>query len=113
MIMYKTFLNKEKAEEIFNAESLYLGSGNVIPCYRVTEMFGEWIREFAVKNLESGGDFNAWGDCRERPLIFYFHKSGFMKIVAERNYLLMADEIKENGLSGVLSRGKKEGIANE
>lgn len=99
MITHKEFLNRERAEEIFNTESLYLSGGNVIPCYRVIELFGDWAKKFIFENR---GDIesNAWGDCHERPMIFYLYKSGFMKVVAERNYLLMADEIKEKGISG-------------
>ena len=86
----------------FNIESVYLDRGNVIPCYRVAEMFGDWIKEYARTRLKDGNDCNAWGDCHERPMIYYLSKSGFMKVVAERNYLLMANEIKEKGISGGL-----------
>lgn len=107
MIAHKGFLNRERAEEIFNAESVYLGEGNVIPCYRVAEMFGEWIKDFVWENRGSI-DMNAWGNCHERPMIYYLYKSGFMKVVAERNYLLMADEIKEKGISGEIVRKDSE-----
>lgn len=56
MMAYKAFLSREKAEEIFNAESLYLDSGNVIPCYRVAEMFGEWIKDFDYRLAEINFD---------------------------------------------------------
>ena len=47
MMVHKGLLSKETAEEIFNIESVYLDRGNVIPCYRVAEMFGDWIKEYA------------------------------------------------------------------
>lgn len=100
--VHKGFLSKSEAEDIFNTESIYLNDGNVIPCYRAAEMFGEWIKEFTRTSLKGGNDCNAWGNCHERPMIYYLHKSGFMKLVAERNYRLMAEEIKEKGISGEL-----------
>ena len=97
----KGFLNKDKAEEIFNAESIYLDRENVVPCYRVAELFGEWTKEFARANLKSGNYCNAWGNCKpDRPVIYYLSKSGFMKVVAERNYQLMKEDIREKGASG-------------
>lgn len=97
----KGFLSKDKAEEIFNAESVYLSDGNVIPCYRVAELFGEWTKKFALANLRGGSDCNALGSCKpDRPLIYYLYKSGFMKVVGERNYQLMKEDIKEKGVSG-------------
>lgn len=108
MIVHKGLLSKEAAEEIFNIEAVYLDRGNVIPCYRVAEMFGNWIEEYAKTRLKDGDDCNAWGNCHERPMIYYLSKSGFMKVVAERNYLLMADEIKEKGISGDIYRKEHE-----
>ena len=108
MIVHKGLLSKEAAEEIFNIESVYLGRGNVIPCDRVAERLGDWRKEYARTSLKDGNDCNAWGDCHERPMIYYLSKSGFMKVVAERNYLLMADEIKEKGVSGDIYRKEHE-----
>lgn len=110
----KGFLCKDKAEEIFNAESIYLSNGNIIPCYRIAELFGEWTEEFAREKLKDGNDCNAWGDCHERPMIYYLHKSGFMKVVAERNYRLMKEEITEKGISGdIYEPIKRKAARNE
>ena len=103
--MIKGYLSKDKAEEIFNDNSLYLSHGNVVPCYRVAELFGEWTKEFTRAELRSGDDCNARGACSSaRPLIYFLYKSGFMKVVAERNYRLMAEEIREKGTSGELTK---------
>lgn len=101
MIVEKEFLNREAAEEIFNRQAVYLSGVNVIPCYRVAEIFGEWVKDFIWKNRKNI-DHNAWGNCHERPMIYYLYKSGFMKVVEEINYLLMVDEIQEKGISGEL-----------
>lgn len=102
--MIKGYLSKDKAEEIFKDNSLYLSQGNVVPCYRITELFGEWANRFMKYGLKNGGDCNAWGDCSsERPVIHFLYKSGFMKVVAESNYILMMEEIKEKGISGELN----------
>ena len=79
-------------------------------------MFGEWIKEFAKTNLPDGSDCNAWGNCKpDRPMIYYLHKSGFMKVVAERNYRLMKEDIAEKGVCGDIYEPVKKGqqIRNE
>lgn len=92
--MIKEPLNREAAEQIFQQEAICFGCIDAIPQYRVIELFGEHIAYFMEKNMKQKGLLDIGRDCgligygtEERPLLTYFVKEGFMKIVSEHNYL--------------------------
>lgn len=99
--MIKQMLNKAKAEEIFSRECCYLNGNDVIPEYRCCELFGEsaadYIERSSFRQWVGGQDWNTAGDfSEERPSITYILKNGFMKLVSENNYLIMAKAYKES-----------------
>lgn len=90
-------LNREAAEELFKQEAIVMsGTGaEGIAQYRIVELFGEPAALFMSRcmsyegYLVGGRDYNATGAAStDRPMLYYFYKAGFMKIVAEHNYLL-------------------------
>lgn len=101
-LSHNGLLSKENAEELFNHEAVYLSNNDCIPCYRAAEIFGEWIKRYTLNDLKDGSLCNAIGNCHERPMIYYLSKQGFMRIVAEYNYRLIVNELKEKGISGEL-----------
>ena len=93
LLSQNELLSREKAEEIFNHEAVYLSNYDCIPCHRVTEIFGEWTEEYSKDKLENGSHRNAIGTYSDdRPLIYYLSKQGFLQIVAEYNYRLLVKE---------------------
>lgn len=88
-------LSKKQADRLFDKEAVFFWSNDGIPEHRIVELFGEWAGEFIVENayhdghLIPGTDWNAGGSCsKEEPLIHYFCRSGFYKIVSKNNYRL-------------------------
>lgn len=93
--MIEAVLNKEAVEQLFAKEAYFLNGNDVIPEYRVVELFGTaaaaFIEEHTGKSgyLTGGRDYNGTGACSvERPFIRYFYKAGFEKIATNHNYLL-------------------------
>ena len=100
--MNKT-INKTEAMEIFEKEAILLGSEDVLPFYKAIDIFGEMAAAFINDNmgyekyLKGGVDYNALGACSEsRPIMYYFYKAGFLKLVIEYNYLLSIQEYKNS-----------------
>ena len=94
--MINKTLNRAEAEELFLQEAVLFFGQDAVPEYRVYELFGEPAADFATRNmhfegyLACGRDYNSTGACtEERPMIKYFCKAGFMKLVSEHNYLLV------------------------
>ena len=97
--MINRLLKKEEAEALFEKEAVMMVDRNGVPYYRVIDLFGEQAARFIVRHqspdgwLQTGRDCSAFGECSaERPLINYLHKSGFIKVVSEHNYLLLCKE---------------------
>lgn len=101
-------LNRAEAEALFQREAVLFGR-DAVPEYRVLELFGEVAANFISRTLKCDGylkggtDWNAWGSCEPgRPMIHYYHLSGFLKIVAEHNYILSL-ELHKGSKGGALS----------
>ena len=100
--MFKT-INKSEAMAIFEKEAVLLGSEDVIPFYKVIDIFGERAAIFIDDNMKQNGylvggaDWNAMGACtKDRPLMNYLYKAGFLKLVSEYNYQIAIEEYKHS-----------------
>lgn len=94
--MIDKVLNKAEAVELFEKEAILFGTSDVIPFYRIIELFGEEAAVFFSENikwegyLKGGEDWNAWGACTdESPMTNYLYRAGFLKLVTEHNYQLV------------------------
>lgn len=91
--MIENTLNRKTAETLFDENAIFFNNGDAVPEKIVYELFGTPAAEFYKQNnaiFVSGRDYNITGSCNNsRPPITYFKKSGFMKFVAEHNYLLL------------------------
>lgn len=92
--MIKEPLSRAAAEQIFNQEAICFGDRDAIPLYRMVELFGEAAGYYIERNmgyekyLVSGRDYNARGSgSAESPIVDYFYKEGFIKVVTNHNYL--------------------------
>ena len=92
--MIKEPLSRAAAEQIFNQEAICFGDRDAIPLYRMVELFGEAAGYYIERNmgyekyLVGGRDYNARGSgSAESPIIDYFYKEGFIKVVTNHNYL--------------------------
>lgn len=101
-------LNRAEAEALFQKEAV-LFEHDAVPEYRVMELFGDVAAEFISRTLKCDGylkggtDWNAWGSCEPgRPMIYYYRLPGFLKIVAEHNYV-HALELHRGSKGGALS----------
>lgn len=99
--MIQAVLNKEAVEQLFAKEAYFLNGSDVIPEYRVVELFGTAAAVYIEANtgtkgyLVGGRDYNGTGACSvERPFIRYFYKAGFEKIATNHNYLLTVEAHK-------------------
>ena len=116
-------LNREAAEQLFTQEAIIMsGTGaEGIAQYRIVELFGEPAAAFMERNIRhegylvGGRDYNSSGAASlDRPMITYLYKAGFMKIVAEHNYLLtlQAHRASEGGaIVDKLWREREERLA--
>lgn len=91
--MIENTLNKAQADELFSREAVLFGMKEGVPEYRIAELFGEQVSTWVEGRMKfkgylvGGEDYNAWGSCGEdRPMVNYFYRSGFHKIVSEHNY---------------------------
>lgn len=92
--MIKEPLSSAAAEQIFMQEAICFGNRDAIPLYRMVELFGESAGYYIERNmgfekyLVGGRDYNSRGSgSEEAPIIDYFYKEGFMKVVTNHNYL--------------------------
>lgn len=113
--MIEEMLNKAAAVELFESEAILIGESDVVPFYRAVELFGEEAAIFFDRNmrcegyLNFGNDWSGWGACsEERPMIEYFYKAGFLKLVTEHNYLRVVKAHKESEGGHILDRYSEE-----
>lgn len=82
-------MNQMQADNLFAAEAVFMHSADVIPEYRVIELFGDdmarWLDSCCRYEgyMRGGRDYNFVGDCHE--MIRYFYREGFYKIVSKAN----------------------------
>ena len=75
---------------MFESEAVFMYSDDVIPEYRVIELFGDdmaqWLDSCCRYEgyMKAGRDYNYGGDCSE--MIRFFYKAGFYKIVSKANH---------------------------
>lgn len=91
--MIEKTLNKAQADELFSREAVLLGTDEVVPEYRIAELFGEKVSAWAEGGMKfkgylvAGEDYSAWGSGHgDPPMLNCFYHSGFRKIVSEHNY---------------------------
>lgn len=108
-------INKAEAIELFEKEAVFLGNEDVLPFYKAVDIFGEMAAAFIDNNmghekyLKGGVDYNALGACSEsRPIMYYFYKTGFLKLVIEYNYLLSIQDHKNSKGGGILDKYMKQ-----
>lgn len=83
-------LSRAQAEALFAAEAVFLYSADMIPEYRVIELFGDdiakWLDSCCGYNgyMKGGQDYNYCGDYDS--LIRSFYMPGFLKIVSKANH---------------------------
>lgn len=86
-------MNLAQANSLFDAEAVFMYSADVVPEYRVIELFGDemaaWLDSCCLYEgyMKAGRDYGAAGDVGE--MIRYFYKSGFHKIVSKFNHRLL------------------------
>lgn len=82
-------MNRMQADHLFAAEAVFMYSADVIPEYRVIELFGNdmaaWLDSCCRHEgyMRGGRDYNCCGDCP--GMIHYFYREGFYKIVSKSN----------------------------
>lgn len=108
-------INKVEAMEIFDKEAILISGDDVLPFHRAIDIFGEMAAAFIDENmkhegyLKGGADWNAMGACSEsRPIFYYFHRAGFLKLVTEYNYLLSVKEYKNSEGGRIFDRYMEE-----
>ncbi|MBR3560944.1 MAG: hypothetical protein IKN81_05370 [Oscillospiraceae bacterium] len=85
-------LNLEQANALFDTEAVFMCRTNVIPEYRVVELFGDDMAEWLDKccrhdgYMKGGADYNLVGDTHQTIRVFY--RAGFYKIAGKANYKL-------------------------
>lgn len=91
--MIESTLNNAQTDELFNLEAVLLEINEGVPEYRIAELFGERISAWTESCMFRGGpiaagrDYNICGSGGDdRPILRYFYRSGFRKIVNEHNY---------------------------
>ena len=87
-------LNKTQADALFAENAIVMCGRDVIPDYKVAELFGYDVCAWAESCMKHGGfmvpgaDYNSWsGFCFN-----FFLKSGFDKLVSQHNSITMQSE---------------------
>lgn len=99
-------MNQMQAEKLFAAEAVFMYSADVVPEYRVIELFGDdmarWLDSCCVHEgyMKGGRDYNYGGDCGS--MIRFFYKEGFYKIVSKANHAQVL-QIHRNSEAGKLA----------
>lgn len=108
-------IKKAEAIEIFDKESICILGNDVLPFHRAIDIFGEMAAVFINENmkyegyLKGGTDWNAMGACSEsRPIIYYFQRAGFLKLVTEYNYQLSVKEYKNSEGGRIFDKYREE-----
>lgn len=91
-------MSKEQASAMFAQESVLIGNSNVIPLYRVCELFGSWVRPWfeasrkpydrgaidgESAHMMAGVEWNSVGDVGKLSDVLY--ERGFRKVVSRNN----------------------------
>lgn len=109
-------LNRAQAEELFAAEAVFMYSADMIPEYRVIELFGDdmaqWLDSCCHYDgyMKGGQDYNICGDCGS--LIRFFYMTGFLKIVSKANHA-QALQAHRNSEAGKLADRLSEECAQK
>lgn len=92
--MITVTMNHEEAVALFHRECVLFDRDGV-PEWKVIELFGQTAADFLARTfrqdsyMKGGADWNAWGSCEPgRPMRYYYYLPGFLKLVAEHNYVI-------------------------
>lgn len=102
-------LKKDQITELFDQESCFMYSQDVIPEYRVIELIGEdfaeWIDSCCSHEgyLKAGTDYNLCGDGSDR-MLRHFYLSGFMKIMSKHNEKILRGLIAQSGAGVIINQ---------
>lgn len=89
----QTTLNKAQADALFEEECIFMGE-DVVPEYRIVELFGAYMAEWAERNihfegyLQGGRDYNEWGIGSLGAHRVNYYKAGFYKVISHHNAIL-------------------------
>ena len=108
--MIEETLNAVQTEALFSREAVLFGPYDEgVPEYRIAELFGERVSTWAEGCMKHGGflsggrDWNGYGDCgKDNPMIHYFTKTGFQKIVGYHNYRITVQRHRESAGGAVV-----------
>lgn len=109
-IMIEETLNAAQTDALFSREAVLFGPySEGVPAYRIAELFGEKVSAWAEGCMHYGGylgsgkDANGYGSCTEdNPMINYFPKTGFQKIVGYHNYRVTVQRHRESAGGAVV-----------
>ena len=82
-------MNLAQANALFDKEAVFMYSADMVPEYRVIELFGNdmaaWLDSCCRHEgyMRGGRDYNYGGDCHD--MIRFFYREGFYKIVSKAN----------------------------
>lgn len=89
-------LNEAQAKELFAENAVMLGDRDVVFIYKAAELFGPDVMAWAESCMKYQGyiDVKEWGSwtCSDDGSVYYFHLSGFKKLVYQHNVMLAAKE---------------------
>ena len=80
-------MNNEQVTALFERECLLIGERDVVPLYRVTEIFGEWAAQWfdQRRGCDKESLFVAGLDWNQVGSEMVLYKRGFRKIASENN----------------------------
>lgn len=105
-------MNQMQAEKLFAAEAVFMYSADVVPEYRVIELFGDdmarWL-DFCCRHegyMKGGRDYNCGGDASD--VIRYFYKAGFYKIVSKANHARLLQSHRDSEAGKLVDKVREE-----
>lgn len=107
-------MNKMQADKLFADEAVFMYSDDVIPEYRVIELFGDdmarWLDSCCVYGgyMKAGRDYNCGGDCSE--MIRFFYRAGFCKIVSKANHAQLLQLHRNSGAGKLADQVMEERV---
>lgn len=115
----KTTLNKAQADALFEEECIFIG-GDVIPEYRIVELFGADVAAWAEEHskhegyLQWGRDVNSCCSAFSGPHeIRYFTRTGFYKVVTRLNVLKHVEAHKQSPAGQIIDEVWKARAARQ
>lgn len=102
-------LKKDQIRELFEQESFFMFSQDVIPEYRVIELFGESFAEWLDSccsfegYMKGGSDYKLCGDGSDR-MMRYFYLPGFLKIVSKHNEKILRELHSQSGAGLIVNQ---------